>query len=490
MTDFYSQQPAWSTSDFDPRVELATLEVPLDYSRPEGERITLAISRIKCSDATKRRGILFSLNGGPAGNWGGGVKLPLRFAYTPLAQYYDLIGLDPRGTGGSTPLWREDPQPVAGFNTRPSDEDFAVIADDARRMYEGCARIGGPLREQITSANIARDIDIIRAVLGEERLSFVGYGGPTYNGAVYGTMFPSRVDRMVLDSSRNPDIDWRGQFHSQVPAIYENVDAWAEWVSERNIRFGLGTTKAAVLAAAEEAAFATDTSSFDVGMGIGTRHRPLWAITADAIAELRSPTSANADAHAAVQKLASQDAWAPGEPKDRVQSVTEAATCEDDWPADLETYFADMRIAREKYPYGYGVSRFQPWVGTFWTDRKMEKPPEIKRDGYQPGIVVHGTGNTQLSHADGEAMAKRLGFSFISVVDEGHSELFALRGNKAVDESIYNYLIDGVLPPERITYPGPPRPDIAPDSAGGATGSGIGTLVAQVESWIAANKAW
>ncbi|HCT80781.1 MAG TPA: alpha/beta hydrolase, partial [Micromonosporaceae bacterium] len=77
-----------------------------------------------------------------------------------------------------------------------------------------------------------------------------------------------------------------------------------------------------------------------------------------------------------------------------------------------------------------------------------------------------------------------------SVVDEGHSELFAVRGNKAVDESIYNYLIDGVLPPERITYPGPPRPDIAPDSAGGATGSGIGTLVAQVESWIAANKAW
>ena len=490
MKDFSSQRPAWSPSDFDPRVEVATIEAPLDYSRPEGDRITLAISRITCSDPARRRGILLSLNGGPAGNWGKGIRLPLRFADTPLAGHYDLIGLDPRGTGQSTPLYREDPAPTAGFNTRPSDDDFALITEDMRRMYEGCARAGGALREQITSANIARDIDLVRTVLGEEKLSFVGYGGPTYNGAVYGTMYPSRVDRMVLDSARNPDVDWRGQFLAQVPAIYENVGAWAEWVSERDTRFKLGTTPSAVLAAAEEAAFCTGTSHFDVAMGIGTRHRPLWAIMADIIAELRAPTEHNADAHTAVQKLSGLDAWAPSEPKDLVQSVTEAATCEDEWPTDLESYYAEMRVAREKYPYGYGVQRFQPQVGTFWTDRNMEKPPQIKREGYQPGIVVHGTGNTMLTHPDGEAMAKRLGFSLISVADEGHNEVFAMRGNKTVDEYVYRYLIDGVLPPERVTCSGPARPDIAPDAAGGVTGSGAGTLVSQIGTWVAANFAW
>jgi pimeloyl-ACP methyl ester carboxylesterase len=482
----------WSASDFHPQVEVATLEVPLSYTDPEGEQITLAISRVRCGDPAKRRGILVTLNGGPAGNWGGGIKLPLRFAYTPLAQYYDIIGMDPRGTGLSTPLWREDPRPTAPFNTRPGDEDFAAITADVKALYEACERIGGPLREQITSANLARDIDAVREALGEEKLTYVGYGDPTYNGAVYGTMFGDRVDRMVLDSSRNPDVGWRGQFHSQVPAVYENVDAWAEWVGERHIRFGLGTTKAAVLTATEEAAFRTYTPAFDVGIGTGTRHRPLWAVTADLVAQLRNPSgeAEAGDAQAAVQKLASLDAWAPGEPQERVQSVTEAATCEDEWPTDLEGYYSDMRVAREKYPYGYGVLRYQPQVGTFWTDRKMEAPPEIKREGFEPGIVVHGIGNTMLRHAGGEAMAKRLGFSLISVTDEGHNEIFAVRGNKEVDDYVYRYLIDGVLPPERVTCAGQSRPDIAPDSAGGATGSGAGTLVAQIEEWDSANRLW
>jgi hypothetical protein len=95
-----------------------------------------------------------------------------------------------------------------------------------------------------------------------------------------------------------------------------------------------------------------------------------------------------------------------------------------------------------------------------------------------------------LTHADGEAMAKRLGFSLISVTDEGQNEIFARRGNKAVDDYVFAYLIDGVLPPERVSCPGPARPDIAPDSAGGTTTRGPDTLVAQVETWIAANSAW
>jgi pimeloyl-ACP methyl ester carboxylesterase len=492
MNDFHSQQVTWSTGDVDDRLEVAAVEVPLDYSRPAGERVTLAISRVRCHDPAARRGALLSLNGGPAGNWGKGVRLPLRFAGTPLARHYDLIGMDPRGTGRSTPLYREDPQPRAGFNTRPGDADFALIADDARRMYEGCARTGGALREQITSANIARDIDVVRGVLGERRLSFVCYGGPTYIAAVYGTMFASHVDRMVLDSARNTDVDWRGQFHSQVTAIYDNVHAWARWVGERDTRFGLGPSEPAVLGAAEDAALRTSTSHFDVAMGIGTRHRPLWAIMADVVAALRSPSAGDDDAQAAVQKLAGLDAWAPGEPKELVQSVTEAATGEDDWPADLETYYADMRLAREKYPYGYGVQRFQPQVPTFWTDRKMEKPPAIRRDGFGPGLVVHGTGNTMLTHADGETTAARLGFSLISVADEGHNEVFAVRGNKAVDEHVHAYLIDGVLPPPRVTCPGPARPEIAPDAgpAAGSPGPVTGGLVDRIDAWIAANGAW
>ena len=492
MPDFHSQAPAWEPGDFDPRVEVAEITVPLSYADPDGATITVAVSRIRCADPAQRRGVLLTLNGGPAGNWGGGIKLPLRLAATPLNRYYDIVGMDPRGTGRSTPLWREDPAPTAPFTTRPTDEDLAAIVTDVRTLAQAC-EVGGPLREQITSANIARDIDVLRGVLGEDKISYVGYGDPTYNGAVYATMFPAAVDRMVLDSSRNPDVGWRGQFRSQVDAVYDSVAAWAQWVADRDRRFGLGTLPGAVLAATERAAAATYTPAFDIAMGIGTRHRPLWAVTADIVAQLENDgadAEATADAREAVQKLAGLDAWSPRERQGRLQSVTEAATAEDHWPADLEEYLRDMRVAREKFPYGYGVLRFQPQVATFWQDRRIEAPPAIRREGFAPGVVVHGTGNTMLRHAGGAAMAERLGFSLVSVTDEGHNEIFAVRGNKDVDDLVYAYLIDGVQPPARVICAGPARPDIAPDSAGGTTGSGAGTLTVQVDEWIATNRAW
>ena len=91
------------------------MEVPLDHARPDGPRLSIAVNRIRAKDPGRRRGVLMALNGGPGGYFGLGCRFPAVLSRTRLGECYDLIGLDPRGTGGSTPLPGELTPPDAPF---------------------------------------------------------------------------------------------------------------------------------------------------------------------------------------------------------------------------------------------------------------------------------------------------------------------------------------------------------------------------------------
>ncbi|MEK0100614.1 alpha/beta fold hydrolase, partial [Streptomyces sp. A475] len=252
MSEFHTQRPTWSLAPGDDQAEYATIEVPRDYADPGGERITLALSRRRATDPARRRGILLAVNGGPGGDWGHGRDLPAKFAGTPLNEVYDLIGFDPRGTGESTRLYADVAVPTAQFDSRPPDGAFAELAEDMRLREEACARGGGALRPHISTRNTARDLDVIRAGLGEDRISFVGYAYGAYVGAVYGSLFPAALDRLVLDSCVGPDWTWREQFLWQGDAVQRNVDLWARWAGERHGHFGIGASAGAVLTTVEE----------------------------------------------------------------------------------------------------------------------------------------------------------------------------------------------------------------------------------------------
>ncbi|MCC9690565.1 hypothetical protein [Streptomyces sp. MNU103] len=108
----------WGRDPEDARLERCAIEVPLDYDDPDGERITLAVTRIRALDPARRRGVLVGLNGGPGGNQGLGRFMPLRLADTPVHEVYDLIGF-PRGWGASAPLMREVVQGKAPWSSVP-----------------------------------------------------------------------------------------------------------------------------------------------------------------------------------------------------------------------------------------------------------------------------------------------------------------------------------------------------------------------------------
>lgn len=464
----------WTAAGPDARLEYATLEVPMDYADPGGEHISIAVSRLRAKDPARRRGILLGISGGPGGDGGQGRDLPARLYDTPLAEVYDLIGFDPRGTGASTQLSIEVTPTTAAFDSRPPDAAFEAMAADMRERELGCRRAGGTLRPHINTRNTARDMDAIRVALGEEKTSFLGYAYGSYVGVVYGTMFPEHLDRSVLDSCVHPRWTWRQQFLTQAAAVRANVDRWTEWTARRNGHFGLGTSAEAVFDAVERVAANLEAqphgmharTSFDGTVGSLATDRSAWERLGLLVGGLLAATAAG-DGERTGTLLAehSTGGWGARANEQLRQSVLEAVTLETEWPADLETYYADMRECRQKYPFGHGVLRAAPWVGAFRTFESPEPPTVPAREGYPVGLIVQADGDPLDQHEGGVAMAELLGHRLITVEDSGDHEVYVLSGsNPALEAHVEAYLVDGVLPPAGASVRGAhPAPEIPED---------------------------
>jgi pimeloyl-ACP methyl ester carboxylesterase len=475
LAAFHRQRPDWMPVPGDDGIEEARIAVPLDYADPDGERIEIAVSRRRADDQSDRRGTLVAVNGGPGGYFGLGRRFPAVLGRTPLGRHLDLIGIDPRGTGASTPLRAEITAVRAPSDSRPGPEAFEVITDDARRREDGARRAGGAMRRHVHTRNLARDLDVLRAVLGEESIDFLGYTYGTYLGAVYGVMFGSRLRRTVLDSCVHPDWSWREQLMAQGPANLANVEAWAAWVAERNTSFGLGRSRGEVFAAVEEAVARLDDAAetrlrtlLDQALGSRSADRSRWAELAGLVADVRA-----GGPNAAATGLADERLWPPAETEGETRcGVLDAVTLEKDWPTDLEVYAADMRRYTELYPYGCGVQRAQPWSGTFRSFVPPEPPTPITGPAPTRGLVVRSDGDP-IDHPDGAAaMARRLGHRLVTVLDSGEHEIYAFSANPGVDAVVERYLLDGVLPDTDVCVPGTrTRPDVPADPrpAGGAS---------------------
>ncbi|MFC6088020.1 alpha/beta fold hydrolase [Saccharothrix lopnurensis] len=474
LTEFHEQDVDWAACDGFAELQCATITVPLNYRKPNAGRLQVAISKRPASDPAKRRGVLLLNPGGPGGP---GLDLPLYFATNRIAETYDLIGFDPRGVGKSSPLLCEAADQVGALTTRPTDAEFANWTATARAAEEACARAAGGIRPYVNTPNTARDMDVIRAVLDEKKINYLGFSYGTYLGAVYGTLFPTRLDRNVLDSSVHPEWIWREQFKAQSRAIRDNVDTFFAWVAERDSRYGFGTTAAEVLATSEElsARLAVepwegylDQSTWDVVVGANARYREIWDLLAEDMALIRRDVLGEevapgrvADAVAATRALYELGI------AQTVPGVFQTVTCEADWPTDLNTYYDDMRRYRVQYPYGFGVLRAAPTECTFRTFKTTDRVTDLKRTRYPVGLVVQADSDPQTHYDGGPAMATRLDDALVSVSDEGTHGLYAR--NECVTALVDRYLVDGVLPGSRVECPGAPRPDVPADGAFAAT---------------------
>lgn len=239
-------------------IQCGYVSVPLDYAHPFGKQIKLAVDRIgNTGTPQERQGALVYNPGGPGGS---GLRFPARVTaknpvWANVAKAYDFVGFDPRGVGHSAPISCMDPQEfVKAPKLDPvpdSEADKLVQRKLAREYAEGCLdRTGRAMLEQMTTPNTARDLDVIRAALGEKKINYLGVSYGTYLGAVYGTLFPGHVRRMVVDSVVNPAKDniWYQANLNQDVAFEGRWKDWEDWVAKNDASFHLGTTRDAVQA--------------------------------------------------------------------------------------------------------------------------------------------------------------------------------------------------------------------------------------------------
>jgi pimeloyl-ACP methyl ester carboxylesterase len=187
--------------------ECASLAVPVDYSAPDAEQVDLAVSRRPADDPAHRIGVLFVNYGGPGDPGSETLRQAASSLPDIVRQRFDVVSFDPRGTGSSRPI---DCVDDATFDRLWDDDITPNSPTDLPRFYDGSAASGdfiagciarqGEWLAQVGSRNVARDLDRLRAALGESKLNYLGYSYGTVIGAVYAQEFPKRIRTMVLDS--------------------------------------------------------------------------------------------------------------------------------------------------------------------------------------------------------------------------------------------------------------------------------------------------
>ena len=225
--------PCDDPSAEDPSLECATLTVPLDYDNPSGDSIDMAL--IKYPASGDRTGAVLFNPGGP----GGSGFDPIGFSGSAIApalglESFDLIGFDPRGvdrSGGIRCVTDEFEDKHLYVDDTPDTPEEQALKDEADTGFvDGCKQKYGDTLRFYSTANTARDMDAIRAALGDDQISLLGISYGTYLGATYATMFPDRVRAMVLDSVVEPNGDTvEQQFETQLVGFEGAFNNWAAW---------------------------------------------------------------------------------------------------------------------------------------------------------------------------------------------------------------------------------------------------------------------
>ncbi|MBT0773389.1 alpha/beta fold hydrolase [Kineosporia sp. J2-2] len=227
----------------------AFVKVPLDYGKPRGKTIQLAVSRVRhTAKKSAYQGVVLLNPGGPGAS-GLGLSTFGAIFEEKVSAAYDWIGFDPRGVGSSRPALSCDgdyfsydrPPYVPG--SRAVEKAWLARA---RGYAEDCAEAGGELLDHVTTADSARDLEVIRKALGRKKINFIGLSWGSYLGQVYSTMYPHRMRRAVLNGVVNPEKVWYRSNLDQDLAFDRNLGVFFGWVAAHHGTYRLGKTAKAV----------------------------------------------------------------------------------------------------------------------------------------------------------------------------------------------------------------------------------------------------
>lgn len=447
-------------SGLDPRQQCATLEVPMDYAHPRGRTIDIAVSRIPAEKPSARRGALLLIAGGPGGTSlddpsGKGQKLP-----QDVRDAYDLIGFAPRGNAPSTAVGCGlDHADLALSKLRPWPAPDGSVTENmttARRVAAACAAAGGELMRHITTKDNARDIDRIRAALGERRLSAWGVSYGTYVGAAYSEMFPQRTDRIVLDSNDNPDPvrAERAWVAAYEVGVEDNFPEFAKWASAPGNPYRLTDTAAEVRPLFLRLAARLDREPLP-WPGANPEELNGNVLRQTMLDSLDDPDRYPALAKLIAAALKGTVPPAPAAPPDAAMqnlvAVSAATICNDAaWPRDALTYQQGVDASRAKYPLTAGMPR-NALVCAAWPWQPKETPVRITDRGPSDVLLVQNERDVATPLSGALKLRKALGRRAVMVINDatGH-EAYLANGTRCGDETVSHFLATGERPRQDV----------------------------------------
>jgi len=434
------------------KAECGMLRVPLDYAKPGGASIELAVSRVKHTvPAGKFQGIMLVNPGGPGAS---GLAMAVLGSLVPdeAGLAYDWIGFDPRGVGSSKPKLTCDDH-YFGYN-RPAY--VPVTAQLEKRWLartagyaKSCAKAGGELLNHLKSTDNARDMDSIRKALGQKQINFYGFSYGTYIGQVYATLFPERVRRMVLDGVVNPRRVWYNSNLDQDAAFDRNMKVYFGWLAKYDSVYHLGKSAKAVekLFYAEQARLAREPAAGVIGPDELTDvflqagyYIFGWENVANAfVAWVKDRDAAKLKA-----------LYDTGQPQtagnDNGYAIYLGVQCTDaKWPQSWAKWKKDNWRMHKKAPFETWGNAWYNAPCLKWAGR-VGKPVKVDGRKVPPLLLISETKDAATPYSGSLEVRKTFGRSALIEGVGGTTHAGSLFGNKCVDGTIAGYLATGALP--------------------------------------------
>lgn len=455
LASFYSQTLEWERCR--DAFWCTTVEVPVDYADPAGDTIDLAV--LVAPARGERLGALVVNPGGPGSPGTDYAELSGQAFTAPVRERYDIVGFDPRGTGGSSPVdCLSDPALDAFIAADPVPDTPAEEADylaSSQRFGAGCTRHSGDLAAHVSTVEAARDLDVLRAALGESELDYFGASYGTKLGATYADLFPDRAGRLVLDGAvdlslpaRQFALEQAQGFETALRAYVASCQAGDDCPLEGDVDAGLEQIRQLLDRIDAQALPTSSGRELAVGNAFYGLVTPLyaeqsWPVLTTALAQA---FDGKGDMLLLLSDLySSRSGDGRGYDNNSSEAIYAINCLDDPWaitadqvPEHLPDFLEASPTFGDVFAWGLtGCAGLQV--------RSAEPPREVRAAGAPPILVIGTTRDPATPYRWAQALAEQLESGVLLTRDgDGHTAYGS--GNACIDTTVEEFLIEGVVP--------------------------------------------
>ncbi|MFC4591498.1 alpha/beta hydrolase [Sphaerisporangium corydalis] len=462
LAPFYTQKISWSPCK--DGFECGQLNVPLDYADPGGDRIQISVIRLPATGG-KRVGSVLLNPGGPGGS---GIEYA-RAAKTVLSpavlSRFDTVGFDPRGVGESAPvrcLTGPELDTFIGLDGTPDDSsEVAALAKGAKEFAEGCEAKSAKLLPHVGTADAARDMDVLRAALGDQGLTYLGKSYGTYLGAVYAELFPRKIRALVLDGAIDPALSPVPDINAAQGRGFEVAfrSFLADCFKEASCPFPVRNTDMA-LSQLANLLKATDQHPLRNATGDGRKIDESWTTlgVVTALYDKRSWPVLRAALGQAFRgdgttllKLADilVDRHQDGSYSNQTEANMAVNCLDHPYPHKIAAYEQAAKAAQKESPHFGAYVMWGSLPCDYWPVKPTGGDKPLKAAGSPPILVVGTQRDPATPYEWAKALASQLSAGVLLSYDgDGHTAYRT--GSTCVDEAVDRYLIS-LRPPANDT---------------------------------------